>query len=240
MPKQGGSVHTNVQTHWGVNHFMFVTVDGNKEEIGIEEEVRLQEEARLEEEVEEEPNLSRDGWGKIRPEFVGFTKKVDKRPFPRWGRGPNVPSSASHPFNTTWCTTVDPPGDSGWEETEQEPLPLVDSNLYDKEWGRLCPSFATLRLDSPPGALLDRKSAVNIFHNEGRGHSACACLQPPDRRGRWNVGQRHPITHCMLPEQHATQQGTKDAPVCQQRGGPLFLWRPKRAEQDCPHGESKS
>ena len=40
---------------------MFITVNNDEEEINIKEEVRLEEEA------EEEPNLNKDGWGRIRP-----------------------------------------------------------------------------------------------------------------------------------------------------------------------------
>ena len=45
----------------GFDHSMFITVNNDEEEINIKEEVRLEEEA------EEEPNLNKDGWGRIRP-----------------------------------------------------------------------------------------------------------------------------------------------------------------------------
>ena len=47
----------------GFGHFMFIAVNNDNKEINIEEEMRLKEESSLKEEVEEEPDLSRDGWG---------------------------------------------------------------------------------------------------------------------------------------------------------------------------------
>ena len=73
LPKQVGSVRPNVQVHRRFNHFMFMTVDSDTEEIDIEEEVRLKEEAMLEDAVGQGPllkaNLNKDGWGRIGPEW---------------------------------------------------------------------------------------------------------------------------------------------------------------------------
>ena len=38
---------------------------------------------------------------------------------------------------------------------EEEPLPLMDFNLYDTIWGRIHLVFRMLHSDSQPGILLD-------------------------------------------------------------------------------------
>ena len=117
---------------------MFIRVDGDDEHIEIKEELRLQEEARIEEEVEEEPNLSRDEWGDICPEFMGLKEEVDNMPFSRCGRGLNMQSSQAFSFNTTRFISMSPPPEipppeSDCTETEQEQLPLMEFNLYDED-----------------------------------------------------------------------------------------------------------
>ena len=100
------------------------------------------------------------------------------------------------PFNTTCITAMDPPTESDRVETEQEPLPLMDSNLYADGWGRIRPAFRMLRPDSPPGALLDSQSTENIFLNKGRGSNHR--MPVPDHLtsvvdGTWNGVLQEPI-----------------------------------------------
>ena len=106
-------------------------------------------------------------------------------------------------------TIVNPPG--GFQgKTEKEPLPLMDSNLYDNGWGRTRPTFATLRPDSPPGALLDSQFTVNVFHDEGWGRIRSIC--PPGgctvsnhltatTDTKWNRVLQEPTIHFQSNEQ---------------------------------------